>query len=405
MACLTFKKKKKVLSERLNKRSIEHHIPLFSNELNVAFRKMMEEATGEDMSVLHHLQYFVLRCVISMAYGIHLDCFGSDMTFAREIITNEADIIRLRSPVSNLQDSVPLLRLLPILTNSSFARNCGVKREKYMSVLYDRLTKGIMQDEDDCLNSIVGKLVIEKCHNLLTDQEIHSICLTLISAGLDNTPLNLNYLLGVFSQPQVGLQYQMNALEEILKNSNGNLVLAWEQSNQPEMVNVYVYALILETLRHFTVLPLSLPRMTTKSIICNNIELPANTQLFMNAYAANHDIDRFDQPFKFCPERWLDRNTNTIKQASRTYQHFSFGAGSRMCAGHNLALREIYMFIVRLLLLFEINTPSTLLMNMDPFKNNRNPRATSFEPQPHYIQLKLRKLPGYERLHDIVTGI
>ena len=58
----------------------------------------------------------------------------------------------------------------------------------------------------------------------------------------------------------------------------------------------YIEALVLETLRHFTVLPLSLPRLTTKAIRYKDFVIPKETHLFMNAYSANHDCQIFVNP-------------------------------------------------------------------------------------------------------------
>lgn len=71
-------------------------------------------------------------------------------------------------------------------------------------------------------------------------------------------------------------------------------------------------------------------------------------------------------------------------------------------------MKEMYMMIIKLLLLFEINPPDNnnnngkYLMEMNPFVNNLNPRGTSFEPRIHNIKLQYRKLPNYETLHEIV---
>lgn len=146
--------------------------------------------------------------------------------------------------------------------------------------------------------------------------------------------------------------------------------------------------------------------------------IPKNTHMFMNAYAANHDELVFSNPFKFDPDRWLNPKTNEIEGQLPSLHngggninvqnfHFAFGAGSRMCSGYNLVMKEMYMVIIKMLILFEINPPdgngdTKFLMGMNPFANNLNPRGTSFEPRIHHIKLRYRKLPNYETLHDIV---
>ena len=84
-----------------------------------------------------------------------------------------------------------------------------------MNKLYQQLQQGLAEDLPQYKNSILGDLITKTTNtqnnnddssdtnctshnNCLNEQEIQSICLTLISAGLD-TPLSLNYLFGILS--------------------------------------------------------------------------------------------------------------------------------------------------------------------------------------------------------------
>ncbi|EGW35627.1 uncharacterized protein SPAPADRAFT_48604 [Spathaspora passalidarum NRRL Y-27907] len=401
-AGLTYKRKKKAISQHLNKRAVDNMSGTIDSEIKHMFQAIINYrkigTPSIDMDLMPFFQMFALRSSVFMAYGIKLDCYGVDSELCKEIIDVESKIIQLRSPISNLQDSIWLLRYVPFWTNTKFARMCGERRNVYMKKLFDRLLHGIDHDDEDSINSIVGTMILRQSP-VLTEAEIHSICLTFVSAGLDNTPLNLNYLMGVLSQPAFGSRLQNKALGEILQKSNGNLILAWEQSGQDSMDVQYVQALVLETLRHFTVLPLSLPRVTTKPIVHENATIPPGTHLFMNAFAGNHDPTQFNLPYEFIPERWIDSESGLVTQGIN--HHFAFGAGSRMCSGYNLAFKELYMVTCRIMLLFEIGPPeSGQLMGLNPFENNSNPRATSFEPYPHKVRLSLRQLPNCNSLYQ-----
>ncbi|KAI5967861.1 hypothetical protein CANMA_002629 [Candida margitis] len=401
---ITYRRKKRAISQLLHTKSISSRESFICEEIEFILHEIREVANDTDVDLTNYLKYFALRCSVFLTYGIHLDCFGKDNALCNEIISNESNIIRLRSPISNFQDSIPLLKHFPSLTNARLASQCGYKREMYMSELYHRFQDGFRDGHEDNISSFVGQLLAESSVNQLNEAEIYSICLTFISAGLDNTPLNLNYLLGILSQPEVGWSYQSKAVNEILANSRGDSTRAWEQSNGSDLRNAYVHALILETLRQFTVLPLSLPRTITRDILYENVKIPAGTQLFMNAYAANHDATHFVAPFEFRPERWIDENGH-ISFTAKAYQHFAFGAGSRMCSGYSFALKEMYIFMVKILLMFEVHPPDSNLMITDPFVSNGNPRATSFEPLGHNIKLSLRQFPNSERPHDMALII
>ena len=113
----------------------------------------------------------------------------------------------------------------------------------------------------------------------LTDwaAEIKSICLTMVSAGLDTVPGNLIMGLASLSSAE-GQEIQKKALEEIHKvYPNGE---AWERCLVEEKVP-YVTALVKETLRYWTVIPICLPRTSIKDIPWEGSVIPAGTTFFM----------------------------------------------------------------------------------------------------------------------------
>lgn len=104
-----------------------------------------------------------------------------------------------------------------------------------------------------------------------------------------------------------------------------------------------------------------------------------------NAYAADYDSKRFDQPYEFIPERFLnDKEGGT--------PHYAYGAGSRMCAGSHLANRELYTAYIRLITAFEILPARDAAdrPGMDAIECTSNPTALTTDPKPFKIGLKAR---------------
>ena len=107
--------------------------------------------------------------------------------------------------------------------------------------------------------------------------EVRSICLTMVSAGLDTVPGNLIMGLAYLSSPH-GQEIQERAYAEITKiYPNGD---AWNRCVQEEKVD-YVTAFVKEVLRFWTVIPISLPRISIKDIQWNDATIPAGSTFYM----------------------------------------------------------------------------------------------------------------------------
>lgn len=110
-----------------------------------------------------------------------------------------------------------------------------------------------------------------------TSDEIKSICLTMVSAGLDTVPGNLIMGIAYLSSAD-GQEVQQRAYEEIMKvYPDGD---AWERCLVEEKVP-YVTAFVREVLRFFTVIPICLPRTSIKDIKYEDAVIPAGTTFYM----------------------------------------------------------------------------------------------------------------------------
>lgn len=99
----------------------------------------------------------------------------------------------------------------------------------------------------------------------------------MVSAGLDTVPGNL--IMGIaYLASEDGQRIQKKAYEEIMEvYPDGD---AWEKCLVEEKVP-YVTALVKEILRFWTVIPICLPRESTKDIQWNGATIPAGTTFFM----------------------------------------------------------------------------------------------------------------------------
>lgn len=111
----------------------------------------------------------------------------------------------------------------------------------------------------------------------------------MVSAGLDTVPGNLIMGLAYLSTPH-GQEIQEKALKEIEEvYPNGD---AWEKCLVEEKVP-FVTALVKETLRFWSVIPICLPRTSIKDIEYNGAVIPAGTTFFMVSATRYADKEKY----------------------------------------------------------------------------------------------------------------
>ena len=99
----------------------------------------------------------------------------------------------------------------------------------------------------------------------------------MVSAGLDTVPGNLIMGIGYLSCPD-GQEIQKKALAAINEvYPDGD---AWEKCLYEEKVP-YITALVKETLRFWTVIPICLPRVSIKDIPYEGAVIPAGKMFYM----------------------------------------------------------------------------------------------------------------------------
>ena len=115
--------------------------------------------------------------------------------------------------------------------------------------------------------------------------------------------------------------------------------------------------------------------------------------MFVNQYAANHDVNHWEAPDEFRPSRFLTACGGSIdKKASSKYLIFS--TGSRKCPGDNLAWTFSTHLLATLLSVctFEGATgePPSLEAHY----------GLTMTPQPHDVRMTLHNEERFERLKE-----
>ncbi|RPA89950.1 putative cytochrome P450 phenylacetate 2-hydroxylase [Choiromyces venosus 120613-1] len=371
------KAKRRAAATALNRPAVQTYMPVIDLESAVSIQELVNDSQKRKFGInpVAYFQRYALNTSLTLNYGYRID--GSvENEVLKEIIDVERLISNFRSTSHNWQDYVPLLRYFK--GKNEKAVEARKRRDAYLEVLLKRLKDDIRSGVDKpCITGNILKDPEAK----LNHEEIKSICLSMVSAGLDTVPGNVIMGLGYLSSPhgQTIQQKAFEAIREVYPNND-----AWDMCLKEEKVP-YITALVKEVLRFWIVIPIGLPRTSIGDMTYNGAIIPAGTTFYMNAWAANYDPAQFTDPEAFSPERYLN-------SAPEGTPHFAYGAGSRMCAGSHLANRELYAAFVRLICAFEITEADRVEDRpiLDALECNGIPTSLTTDPKDFKCKFRVR---------------
>ncbi|KAI0966648.1 3-hydroxyphenylacetate 6 hydroxylase [Xylaria arbuscula] len=366
----SLKRKKKGIAAALNRPAIQTYVPYFDRETRAFVEDLMTYGKAGSASIdpLPMIQRLSLSLVMTINWGVRIPSIDDNLF--KEIVEVEEELNRTRSTVGNAQDHFPLLRLSPLNPTSAKAKAMRVRRDDYLAQLAGDLAKK-MQDGTNkpCLQaSVIRFKEVE-----LTETELMAISLSALSGGFETVSTTVQWSIAFLAQHR---DIQDRAYEEICKFQGSDEPLCDASDDQK---CGYILGLAKEALRYFCVLPLALPRETIKDIDYNGVRIPSGSTVYMNAWACNRDPELFPDPDRFEPERWFINPDAPI---------YVFGLGYRMCAGHLLAMRELYVIFMRLLASFRIETSEKI--DCDPSKDMKIATDLIMAPRPYRVTFKPR---------------
>ena len=123
----------------------------------------------------------------------------------------------------------------------------------------------------------------------------------------------------------------------------------------------YIRAIVKEILRIRPITTMGSPHYTTADVIYKDMFIPKDTIVSLGQYAIHYDPTRWENPETFEPARYLNYPLTAGAYASRAdaneRDHFSFGAGRRICPGIHLTENSLFITLAKILWAFEIRPP------------------------------------------------
>ncbi|KAK7314999.1 hypothetical protein VNO77_33531 [Canavalia gladiata] len=194
-------------------------------------------------------------------------------------------------------------------------------------------------------------LWIQKTSNVdfqIDKTTIKALILDMFGAGTETTSTTLGWAMTeLLRHPIV-----MKKLQDEVRNVGGDKAHITEE-DLSEMH--YLKAVIKETLRLHSPVPLLLPRESMQDINVMGYDIAAGTQIIVNAWAIARDPSYWDQPLEFQPERFINKS---IDIKGHDFQLIPFGSGRRGCPGIAFGMVVNELVLANLVYQFDWSVPN-----------------------------------------------
>ncbi|XP_072032639.1 cytochrome P450 2J4-like [Amphiura filiformis] len=186
----------------------------------------------------------------------------------------------------------------------------------------------------------------------LSEPNLVASLVHLFFAGTDTSANTIRWaLLYMIQYPQIQKKVQEEIDSVVGRNRHPKL------TDRPHLL--YTDAVIHEVSRMCTVLPLSVPHSASQDFTIRGYNIPKDTVLVYNLWAAHNDPDMWKDPETFHPERFLDGKGGLHK----TEFVIPFSLGRRQCIGEQLARKEVFIFFTHLMHRFTFKKPNDKPLN------------------------------------------
>lgn len=127
----------------------------------------------------------------------------------------------------------------------------------------------------------------------------------------------------------------------------------------------YLQAICKESFRKHPSTPLNLPLISTEDCEADGYHIPKGTRLTVNTWAIGRDLDVWENPDKFNPDRFMTEKGSKIQPNGTHFELIPFGVGRRICAGARMGQLLVEYILGTLIHAFDWQLPNGVELNMD----------------------------------------
>ncbi|KAF7235654.1 Cytochrome P450 2J2 [Varanus komodoensis] len=340
-------------------RSLNYH------ESNIPSAAIPFFSPGQPFDPHLQIKNAVSNIICSITFGDRFDY--SDSKFHK--------LLHLTDKISELQGNtwIKLYQAFPTIMkyfpgpHHTIFKNWGLFKSFVREIIDKHKEDWNPHETRDFIDAYLNEMAKEDAAPSFHEENLLHCALDLFSAGTETTSATLRWaLLYMALHPDIQAKVQAE-IDSVIG-----------QSRQPATEDrdrmPYTNAVIHEVQRISNILPLNVPRMTTRDTNVAGFCLPKGSMLITNLTSVLLDKDEWETPDVFNPGHFLENGHFRKREA-----FIPFSAGKRACLGEQLARTELFLFFTALIQKFTFQPPEDVTLSLDCRM------GISMAPQPYWI--------------------
>ncbi|KAK5173517.1 uncharacterized protein LTR77_002198 [Saxophila tyrrhenica] len=298
-----------------------------------------------------HNRRYAASVIFQVTYGWRIPEWDCDDV--RNIFDVLGRFVQVRRPGQWTVDVVPGFADDPIFNMFSNWKKVGRsfhdKDNAIFMEFWNRLKRSI---EDGTAAHCFGKVLQSSYEKQgLNESQAAWICGGLLEAGSETTSSTLNnFILLALSNPE-SIRLAHEELDRVVGTSRTPTFA--DERDLP-----FIRGMVKETLRLRPINKFGNNHCNTEDDWYKGYFIPKGSIVMANWWAIQFDPNRFPEPDKFLPGRWLDYPYTAAQAAAiadgTKRDHFTYGGGRRICAGMHVAEKSLFINIARLMWGFDM---------------------------------------------------
>lgn len=311
----SWRPRRKAMQPYFQPQALDHLIPTVQEETQKVVRRWGQTATIDLKETMFEV---AMRAALRALFGVDPDEFS-------QIARCGAPVMDYFTGVFGTMNPLPLW--IPTGINRRFLQARKVLRASLREII-------LRAQQKPLLSTPLTRLIEQRDEHNLSSAELLDEAMTLLLAGHDPSALTMAYTLACLSEAPS----EQERIRDELRQTDGHL-----QIDSMRVDSAQKRAL-LESLRLFPA-SWAIGREAKEDVEIEGALVQKGTQLTLHQWAAHRHPKYFEEPDRFCPERWRNDFISRLPKGL----FIPWGAGPRVCIGQHFSALQMMVSLGEIL--------------------------------------------------------